>query len=84
MAKLIAEFLSKLADDSFTFGAYVENPENVMKDFGLSEEQQETLLSNDLGRIREAIRRENAEAQYLFLVYVPQQHITASRPEDEG
>jgi hypothetical protein len=68
--KLIGEFLSELADDPDKLQAYLENPEQVMQEAGLTEEQRETLLSNDLNRIKDAIREEYGKAEVLLFIWV--------------
>jgi hypothetical protein len=67
---LIGEFLSELADDPDKLQAYLENPEQVMQEAGLTEEQRETLLSNDLNRIKGAIREEYGKAEVLLFIWV--------------
>ena len=49
---------------------YFDNPAKVMREAGLSDEQRETLLSNDVERIRDAIQNEypEAEAVRAFIV----------------
>ncbi len=76
--KLIGEFLSELAEKPELLGAYLENPQAVLEDFGLTDEQQATLLSNDLPRIRGAIREEYASANVLLFPFF--QNIVAPPP----
>jgi hypothetical protein len=76
--KLIGEFLTELAEKPELLAAYLENPLRVLDDFGLTEEQRETLLSNDLPRIRAAIREEYATANVLLFPFP--QNIVAPSP----
>jgi hypothetical protein len=74
--KLIGEFLSELAEDQELLNAYLDNQRATLDKSGLSAEQRDVLLSNDLARIREAIREEYAKAQVLVFP-IPLQHILA-------
>jgi hypothetical protein len=78
-SKLIGEFLSELADDPDKLQAYLENPEQVMQEAGLTQEQRETLLSNDLNRVKQAIREEYGKAEVLMFIWV----IGAAAPPQE-
>ena len=92
--KLIGEFLTELAEDVDKLRAYLgEDRDDLLRGSGLSDEQQEILRSNDLKRIRDAIRAEYSGAQILFVplglqnLTVPQnitapQNLTAP-PEDD-
>jgi hypothetical protein len=85
--KLMGEFLSQL-DSVDKLKAYVEKPEKAMTDFGLDKGQCETLLSNNLDRIKNAIHREYAEAKDVHLLPFPLQNILAPQnimapPPDE-
>ena len=83
--KLIGEFLSELAESQDLLNAYLEDPDKAMKEFGLSDAQRDTMLSNDLGRIRDAIREEYHKAEILVFPLqhiLAQQHITASDDQD--
>lgn len=51
MSKLV-ELLQKLGADAELAKAYEENPEAVMKEAGLSEDEMEVLKSGDLERIK--------------------------------
>jgi hypothetical protein len=66
VAKLIGEFLLEL-EKHHRFDAYRQDPAKVLKDSGLSKEQQEILLSNDLHKIREAIHHEYREAKVIVV-----------------
>ena len=68
--KLIGEFLSELAENPDTLQAYIASPEQALLVSGLTEEQQETLLSNDLNRIKDAIRVEYGKAEVLLFIWV--------------
>jgi len=72
---LIGEFLTELADHPKRMREYMEDREKVMRDAGLDHEQREVLMSNDLGRIRDAIHEEYATAQVLlFAIQVITSH----------
>jgi Aromatic-ring-opening dioxygenase LigAB, LigA subunit len=73
--KPIGEFLTELADDPELLGRYREDPEAVLAESGLTEEQQEIVRSNDLARIRDAVR---AEYQRAEIFVVPVMHYFAS------
>jgi hypothetical protein len=64
--KLIGEFLTELVESQELFERYLSNPEETMAEAGLNGEQRETLLSNDLKRIRNAIRVEYESANVLL------------------
>jgi hypothetical protein len=66
VAKLIGEFLLDL-EKHHHFKDFQKDPKKVLKESGLSEEQQEILLSNDLHRIREAIHHEYREAKVIVV-----------------
>ena len=52
MSKLV-ELLKQLGSDVELAKAYQENPEAVMKEAGLSEEEMEALKSGDIERLKE-------------------------------
>ncbi len=64
--KLIGEFLTELVESQELLERYLLNPEEAMAEAGLNGEQRETLLSNDLKRIRNAIRAEYESANVLL------------------
>jgi hypothetical protein len=86
--KLMGEFLSELAENALKLSAYLEKPDEVMERSGLTEDQREILRSDDLARIRDAIREEYASAAVLLFPF-PVQHISAPQnviatpPDDE-
>jgi len=86
--KLMGEFLSQL-DSGDKLKAYVENPEKAMTAFGLDEGQRNTLTSNNLDRIKNAIHREyETEKGVRLLPFAVQnimapQNITAPPPDED-
>jgi hypothetical protein len=64
--KLIGEFLTELVEDQELYQRYLSDPDEAMTEGGLNDEQRETLLSNDLKRIRNAIRVEYESANVLL------------------
>ncbi len=69
--KLIGEFLIELSEDKRGFSNYLENPESVLAESGLTKSQQKLLLSNNLARIRDAVRDEYKTAKViLFPMFV--------------
>ena len=86
--KLMGEFLSQL-DSAEKLKAYVEEPEQAMKAFGLDDHQRKTLTSNNLDKIRHEIQKEYAKAEDVRLLPFALQHIMAPQnilapPPDEG
>jgi hypothetical protein len=75
--KLIGEFLLELYEDADKLARYMEDQAGALAHSGLTEEQQETLLSNDLNRIRDAIREEYEKAE-VIVVPLPVQFVAAS------
>ena len=69
--KLIGEFLLELADDKKGFANYSADPEAYMAAYGLNKTQQKILLSNNLEKIREAIREEYRKAEiFIFPMFI--------------
>ena len=69
--KLIGEFLLELGEDKHGFARFARDPEAVLAVSGLTKEQQLILRSNDLKKIREAIRDEYKSAKViLFPMFV--------------
>ena len=67
----IVDFLRSLAEDNERLRAYNRDPERVLAQSNLTAEQRQILLSDDIVRIRDAIRREeDIPDQYFFLVVV--------------
>jgi len=67
----IVDFLRSLAEDNEKLRAYNRDPERVLAQSNLTAEQRQILLSDDIVRIRDAIRREeDIPDQYFFLVVV--------------
>jgi hypothetical protein len=83
--KLMGEFLSQL-DSGDKLKAYVDDPEKAMTDFGLDKHQRDTLTSNNLHKIKDAIDGEHAkEKKDVQLLPFALQHIMAQPPPpDEG
>ena len=78
--KLIGEFLTELADpgNRELLERYLKEPEAVLAESGLTEEQQETIRSHDLARIRDAVRDEYQRAEILVFPAWPSIHYFAS------
>jgi hypothetical protein len=79
--KLIGEFLSEL-EDPHKLKAYLDDPEKVLRESGLTDEQRETLRSNDHARIREAIREEYKDAEVLLFMVIAAPMVILSPPKD--
>jgi hypothetical protein len=75
--KMIGEFMIELSEDPDLLASYREDPEAVLRESGLTKEQQEIVLSNDLGRIRDAIRDEYGRAE---VIVVPMHHVSVPPP----
>lgn len=75
--KLIGEFLLELGDKK-KLAAYRADPKGVLADSGLTKAQQRIILSNDLKKIRDAIRDEYRKAN-VIVVPLPQQNVAVSR-----
>jgi hypothetical protein len=79
--KLIGEFLVELSEDPDLLRQYQADQRRFLRERSdLSEEQQEILCSNDLKRIRDAIRDEYKKAE-VFLLPLPGQHVAAKGPD---
>jgi hypothetical protein len=66
----ITNFLIKLSGDPERAREYGRRPEDVLADSDLSERQKEVLRSGDLRRIREAVRNENPDGDFAFIVHI--------------
>jgi hypothetical protein len=75
---MIGDFLLELAEDDDLLTRYRDHQAQVLAESGLTEEQQATLRSNDLRRIRDAVRAEYQEAK-VILVPWPMMNIIGSR-----
>jgi hypothetical protein len=64
---MIGDFLLELAEDAELLARYRDDPARVLAESGLTDEQQEILRSNDLKRIRDAIRAEYQEAKVILV-----------------
>jgi hypothetical protein len=64
---MIGDFLLELAEDPELLARYRDDPTRVLAESGLTDEQQEILRSNDLKRIRDAIRAEYQEAKVILV-----------------
>jgi hypothetical protein len=64
---MIGDFLLELAEDPELLARYKDDPTRVLAESGLTDEQQEILRSNDLKRIRDAIRAEYQEAKVILV-----------------
>ena len=76
---MIGDFLLELAEDDDLLTRYKDDPERVLAESGLTEDQKETLRSNDLRRIRDAVRAEYQEAK-VILVPWPMMNIIGIQP----
>ena len=72
--KLIGEFLADLTEDPSLLKEYARDQKGVLERSGLTKQQQEVLLTNDLKKIRNAIRDEYKKAD-LIVVPLPVQHV---------
>lgn len=76
---MIGDFLLELADDPELLARFRDDPATVLAESGLTTEQQEILRSNDLKRVRDAIRAEYQEAK-VILVPWPMMNIIGFEP----
>jgi hypothetical protein len=67
--KLIGEFLSELENPE-KLKAYLTDPEKGLRESGLSDEQQATLRSNDLAKIRAALQAEYKDAKVIAFMVI--------------
>jgi hypothetical protein len=65
--KLIGEFLLELNTDRRKFTRYAEDRDTVLASSGLTEKQQNILKSDDLRKIRDAIRDEYQSAEVIVV-----------------
>jgi hypothetical protein len=63
----VGEFLIRLGDDPDLLARYKQDPYPVMDEAGLSPEQQDLIMSGDVRRIREDLRREYPDAEVFLL-----------------
>jgi len=75
--KLIGEFLLELNSNKGKLKRYLENPDAVLAESGLTPKQQRIVKSGNLRRIRDEIRKEYGSAE--FLLYPVQMHIGQPR-----
>jgi hypothetical protein len=64
---MIGEFLLELGEDAGLLARYRDDPETVLEESGLSADQQEIVRSNDLKRIRDAVREEYHDAKVILV-----------------
>ena len=76
---MIGDFLLELADDPELLARFRDDPATVLAESGLTAEQQQILRSNDLKRVRDAIRAEYQEAK-VILVPWPMMNIIGFEP----
>ena len=80
--KLIGEFLLELSEHKHGFANYAQNRQAVLAKSGLTKEQQEIVLSDDLEKIRRAVREEYKTAKViLFAMFVAVEHPHDPDPE---
>ena len=73
--KMIGDFLVELSEDPSLLKEYQADQKGVLaRKSGLTEEQQNILCTNDLKRIRDAIRDEYKKAE-IVVVPLPVQHV---------
>jgi hypothetical protein len=65
--KLIGEFLLELGKSKHGFADYAENREAILAESGLTKAQQKIVLSDDLEKIRDAIRDEYKSAKVIVV-----------------
>jgi hypothetical protein len=65
--KLIGEFLLELNTDRRKFNRYAEDRDSVLAKSGLTEAQQKILKSDNLRKIRDAIRDEYRSAEVIVV-----------------
>jgi hypothetical protein len=67
----IGDFLIKLSEEPELLETYYSDPRAVLAESGLTEEQQETILSNDAARIQEALQGEYPDLDLAYLSWKP-------------
>ena len=67
---LIGEFLLELSKKRGGLTNYYKNRDEVLARSGLTKKQQAILKSNDLAKIRDAIREEYCSANYIVVPFV--------------
>ncbi len=53
MAKALSDFLTKISQDPQEISDFKENPDGVMDDHGLSDQEKEIVKSGDADKVRE-------------------------------
>lgn len=69
MATNLADLLSRLAQDQELLAAFRADKVGVMTEYGVSQEQQEAILSGDPDRIRAAVGGELMDDQGLNVAF---------------
>jgi hypothetical protein len=72
--RLLGEYLLELSANHHALRSYLDDPKKALADSGLTKAQQKILLSNDLEKIRDAIREEYGRAEIILCPV----HIAAS------
>jgi hypothetical protein len=67
MVSRMAAFLLRLAENPEVFAEFKRDPEALMRDAGLSDEERSALMSNDGDRIRQAVASSIDEPQVMML-----------------
>jgi hypothetical protein len=63
----VSEFLIRLGEDPDLLARYYEDKRGVLAESGLSEEQQELIVSGDVQRIQAELQQEHPEAKVFLL-----------------
>ena len=66
----ISGFLARLHEDADLQTRYKQDPRGTLKEAGLSDEEVETILSGDLGKIKSLLARAGGAEQMLFMVVI--------------
>ncbi|HSM57358.1 MAG TPA: IniB N-terminal domain-containing protein [Candidatus Sulfomarinibacteraceae bacterium] len=70
MSTSLTDFLLDLAQDPQKAEAFKENPKEMMAEAGLSDEDQELLLSGDPQAIKEAIDTDKTAGEFVTVVFI--------------
>lgn len=79
MSAALTDFLLELAQDPEKAEAFKKDPDKVMAEAGLSEEDQKLLRSGDPQAIREAIDEERLGDSYVTVIFI----FMSSESDDE-
>jgi hypothetical protein len=65
----LSQFLIDLADVLWRARAWVEDPDSVIDEADLSEEDKEILRSKDLEQVKAAVAKEHPDQTVVFIIW---------------